>query len=139
VKVKPNINKEFSGGDNTVYIPTFSEDSVIATGVNGGTNTKHHLSKFEGDLFHEEDHKCYPIVRIRLITVGKSERWKIYQDDKVIFVLEGNKLGKKEVKYLHTLEGFSFLLKQFKGDIKSFNALHKEIKAELKRLQVKKK
>lgn len=81
-------------------------------------------SKFEYDLYHEEDDKVEKIIRVKRFNLpSKGERWKIFEDNKILFIVEGDKLSKKEKEYLRTADGFNFLIKQCKGGIKSFNAL----------------
>jgi len=89
-------------------------------------------SKFEYDLYHEEDDKIEKIVRVKRFNLpNKGERWKIFEDAKVMFIVEGEKLGKKEKEFLRTADGFNFLIKQYKIGIKSFNALKTAIKEKL--------
>ena len=61
------------------------------------------------------------------VSVNKN-RLKIYEDNKVIFIIEGSKLTSKQKEFLYTIDGVNFLLQQFKVGIKSFNALKIEIK-----------
>lgn len=93
-----------------------------------------HLSKFEYDLFHDEDHKIYPIVRVKRVALpNKGERWRIFHDNKIIMTIEGTKLTKKERLFLQGIDGVNLLIKQFKsGKIPSLLAIKKEIKANLK-------
>jgi hypothetical protein len=92
-------------------------------------NLKYNLSKFDYDLYHEEDDVAEKIIRVKRIDLpNKGERWKIYEDNTVIFVLEGTKLTKKEKEFLRSVDGANFLLKQARAGIKSFNALKTEIK-----------
>lgn len=94
---------------------------------------KHILSKYEYDLYKEEDDIAQKVIRVKRFSMpNKGEKWKIFEDTKVIFILEGTKLNGKEKDFLRTVEGVTFLIKQFKTGIKSFNALRKEIKNNLK-------
>jgi hypothetical protein len=96
-------------------------------------NSKYNLSKFEFDLYHEEDDKAEKVIRVKRVSMpNKGEKWKIFENTKVVFVVEGTKLTKKEKEFLHTPDGFNFLISQFKQGIKSFNALKTEIKKKLK-------
>lgn len=96
-------------------------------------NIKHNLSKFEYDLFHEEDDKIEPIIRVRRVNMpNKNEKWKIMSDNKVLFVIEGVKLTNKEKEFLRSIDGVNFLLKQAKSGIKSFNSLKIELKKNIK-------
>jgi len=94
---------------------------------------KHILSKYEYDLYKEEDDVAQKVIRVKRFSMpNKGEKWKIFEDTKVIFVLDGTKLNTKEKEFLRTVDGVNFLIKQFKEGIKSFNALRKEIKNNLK-------
>ena len=94
---------------------------------------KYNLSKFEFDLYHEEDDKIEKIIRVKRISMpNKSEKWKIFENSKVMIVIEGVKLTNKEKEFLRTVEGVIFLIKQYKLGIKSFSTLKSEIKKNLK-------
>lgn len=96
-------------------------------------NQRYNLSKFEYDLYHEEDDVAEKVIRVKCVTLpNKGEKWKILEDNKVIFTVEGNKLTNKEKNFLHTIEGVNFLLGQAKAGIKSFNSLRTEIKKKIK-------
>lgn len=92
-------------------------------------NNKHNLSKFEYDLYHEEDDKTEKIVRVKRVSMpNKGEKWKIMIDAKVIFTIESTKISRKEKDFLSTVEGFNFMLTQGKAGIKSLNGLRNELK-----------
>ena len=96
-------------------------------------NLKYNLSKFEFDLYHEEDDVAEKVIRVKRVSMpNKGEKWKIFEDNKVMFVVEGAKLTNKEKDFLRTVDGVNFLISQFKQGIKSFNALKNEIKKKLK-------
>lgn len=90
-------------------------------------------SKFEYDLYHEEDDVSLPVIRVkRISTSNKVERWKIFEDTKAVFIIEGAKLNSKEKEFLRTSDGFNFLITRYKQGIKSFNSLKIAIKKRLK-------
>jgi hypothetical protein len=96
-------------------------------------NSKYNLSKIEGELYHEEYNVVEKIIRVKNVSMpNKSEKWKIFEDNKVMFTVEGIKLSSKEKDFLRTIDGFNFLIAQYKLGIKSFNALKNEIKKKLK-------
>jgi len=96
-------------------------------------NQKYNLSKFEFDLYHEEYDTTEKVIRVKRVSLpNKGEKWKIFEDNKVMFVVEGMKLTNKEKEFLRTPEGFNFLIAQYKLGIKSFNSLKTEIKKKLK-------
>lgn len=97
------------------------------------SNQKYNLSKFEFDLYHEEDDIAEKVIRVKRVSVpNKGEKWKIFEDKKVMFTLEGAKLTNKEKDFLRTIDGINFLIGQYKAGIKSFNSLKNEIKKKLK-------
>lgn len=96
-------------------------------------NQKYNLSKFEFDLYHEEYDTTEKVIRVKRVNMpNKGEKWKIMEDNKVMFILEGTKLNNKERDFLRTPDGFNFLIAQYKLGIKSFNALKVIIKKKLK-------
>lgn len=96
-------------------------------------NLKYNLSKFEYDLYHEEDDKAEKVIRVKRVSMpNKGEKWKIFEDNKVMFTVEGTKLTNKEKDFLRSVDGVNFLITQYKQGIKSFNSLKKEIKKNLK-------
>lgn len=96
-------------------------------------NSKFNLSKFDFDLYHEEDDIAEKVYRVKRVSMpNKGEKWKIMIDNKVAFVIEGNKLSKKEREFLVTVDGFSFILAQAKLGIKSLNSFRTELKKIIK-------
>jgi len=97
--------------------------------VNDGAKIKHTFSKFDYDLFDEEKHVVEKVVRVkRIASANKNERWNIFENNKIVFVVDGSKISKKEKEYLRTPNGFSFLICQGKIGIKSLAKLRKELK-----------
>lgn len=96
------------------------------------SNVKYVLSKFEHDLYKEEEDIVEKVIRVKRFNLpNKGERWKIFEDTKVVFVIEDAKLTNKEKEFLRSAVGFTFLIAQYKVGIKSFNALKNEIKKAL--------
>lgn len=96
------------------------------------TNVKYVLSKFEHDLYKEEDDVAEKVIRVKRFSLpNKGEKWKIFEDAKAVFIIEGTKLTNKEKDFLRTAEGLTFLITKYKDGIKSFNALKAEIKKTL--------
>jgi len=96
-------------------------------------NLKYNLSKFEYDLYHEEDDKAEPVIRVKRVSMpNKGEKWKIFSDNKLIFTVEGTKLTNKEKEFLRSIDGVNFLIAAAKTGIKSFNSLRTQIKKKLK-------
>jgi hypothetical protein len=90
---------------------------------------KYNMSKFEYDLYHEEDDKSEKVVRVKRVSMpNKGEKWKIMVDNKVVFTIESTKISKKEREFLSTVEGFNFTLAQAKIGIKSLNSFRTDLK-----------
>lgn len=91
------------------------------------------LNKYEMDLFNEDRNVVEKIIRVKRISnSNKCERWKVLEDTKTIFILDGTKISKKEKEFLRTIDGFNFLIGQFKTGIKSLNKLRIELKKYIK-------
>ena len=95
------------------------------------TNLKYNLSKFEYDLYHEEYDTIEKVIRVKRFSVPNDEKWKIFEDTKVVLIIEGSKLTKKEKEFLRTVEGVNFLISQYKNGINSFNSMKAEIKKKI--------
>lgn len=96
------------------------------------SGSKRTFSKYEHDLYNEESDVAEKVIRVKRITMpNKDEKWKIFEDNKVIFIIEGTRLNNKEKIFLRSIEGFNFLISKFKLGIKSFNFLKTEIKQKL--------
>lgn len=98
------------------------------------SGVKYTLSKYEYDLYHEEDDISHAVVRVKRFSMpNKNEKWKFFQDNKVMFTLDGTKLTNKEKEFLRTVEGINFLLQGYKEGLDSVNAFKKQLKEKLKK------
>lgn len=96
-------------------------------------NLKYNLSKFEYDLYHEEDDIVEKVIRVKRFELpNNGERWKIFEDNKILITIEGSKLTKKEKLFLRSINGINFLISLSKNGIKSFNYLKMELRKKLK-------
>jgi hypothetical protein len=114
-----------------------TSSSTKATDTSGGSptedfkdqNMKYSLSKFEHDLYHEEDDKAEKVIRVKRVAMpNKGEKWKVMTDNKLVFTIESTKISKKEREFLQTVEGFNFILSKAKVGIKSLNSFRTELK-----------
>ncbi len=95
-------------------------------------------SKFAFDLFKEEDAIIAPIIRIKHVrSANKTEKWKVFENSKNVFTLDGTKISKKEREFLHSVEGVQFLLAKSKLGSLTVNGLKKEMKEKLTQLSGK--
>lgn len=121
--------------------PNVSDPSInVATDDHRSQSFKQNLSKFEYDLYHEEDDKTEKVIRVkRTGSINKGERWKIFADAKLILTIDGDKISKKEKEFLRTVQGVSFVIRQAKVGIKSFNKLKIEMKKVIEQATIKSK
>ena len=111
---------------------TKSTDQIVEAELKD-QNLKYNLSKFEYDLFHDEDNVVEKIIRVKRFSLpNDGEQWKIYENNKALLTIEGKNLTKKEKSFLRTIDGVNFLINQYKLGINSFNHLKIELKKKLK-------
>ena len=90
--------------------------------------SKHGLSKFEQDLFKEESDCVEKVISVKRTLINKIEKWKLFENDNVVLTIDGYRLTNKEKSFLRTIDGFNFLIKQYKSGVDSFSTLKGEIK-----------
>lgn len=96
-------------------------------------NIKYNLSKFDHDLYHEEDDVASKVIRVKRFSMpNKGEKWKFFEDNKVSLIIEGTKLTSKEREFLRTVDGVNFMISSYKEGINSFNGFKKKLKEKLK-------
>lgn len=117
-----------------------NETSTSITEEVKNQNSKYNLSKFEHDLYHEEDDIAEKVIRVKSVSMpNKGQKWKIFDDNKIIFIIESTKISKKEREFLQTIEGFNFIITQAKGGLSSFNKFKIELKKRLNKPKKKTK
>lgn len=138
---KKSTNLKEVKDDDSVHIPYTIDRSSITHMSDGNFNFGEDkefkinpvASKFSFDLFDEEKAIPSPIIRIKHTqTSNKNDRWRIYNNNKIVFTLEGTKLLKKEREFLHTVEGVQFLLSKSKSGKLTVSSIKKEIQQCLK-------
>jgi hypothetical protein len=107
-------------------------DPIQSNADDNKEHNKFTLNKHEFDLFHEEDNIVHRLIRVKRFATSKDEKWKIFDDNKVIMIIEGQKLTAKEKEFLRTVNGSKWLLSKAKEGIKSLNLLKNEIKKQIK-------
>lgn len=89
-------------------------------------------NRFDADLFDEEKNVIQSTIRIKRVASSKKENWKVFKNNEMIYLIEGNKLGKKEKEFLRTLDGINFLISQFKYSVPSFSSIKRSIGQKIK-------
>lgn len=112
--------------------PDKPESTVMAEETTKDSYSPHTLSKFDYDLYKEDDDVKLPIIRVKYVELPHNgARWKVSSDNKMIFVIEGSKLNKKEKEFLRTINGANFILSCAKLGFTSLNKFRKELKNHL--------
>lgn len=85
------------------------------------------------DLFDEEDNVVHKLISVKRVALPKNgEDWEIREDDKVVFLLRGVRLTKKERALLKTPEGILALMDEYKQGSRSVNKIKNRLKKILK-------
>jgi hypothetical protein len=84
---------------------------------------KFNSSKFEDDLFKEENHVVNKLVRVKRQKNSGGEKWKIFIDNKNVCTIDGNPLKENVKVFLRSVEGLSYVI----GEYKKSNLSEEEI------------
>jgi hypothetical protein len=94
--------------------------------------SKFPLSRYDFELYDESKAVPGNVVRIkRMGSVAKNEKWRIIENDELKFIVEGEKLSKKECAFLRTVPGVNFLIAEYKVGFKSLSELRARLKQKL--------
>lgn len=121
-----HMEKRFSTDNSSNYFGSAEEakDQTI----------KHGLSRFELDLYKEEDDVALKTIRVkRFVMPNKDEKWKVFEDTKVLLIIDGTRLTKKEKTFLRTVDGFNFLISQYKVGNHTLASIKKDMKKRLEK------
>jgi hypothetical protein len=83
-------------------------------GYNGESTPKYISSKFEYDLFDDEDNKVNVCVRIKRIT-SPTEKWRFYENKKNTITIESSELKEDQIKFIRTVEGINYCISFYKN------------------------
>ncbi len=105
------------------------QDNFLSSPEDKDQGSKHNPSKYEYDLYHDEDNIPGRVIQVKKIgNLKKGEKWRILQDNKQVLTIDGESLTSKERNFLYTVEGVTFLMNFFKKGELSVSALKKGIK-----------
>ena len=108
-------------------------DDGFSSMEDGKGQSKYILSKYEYDLFHDEDNVPGDTFHVKRIgDKKKGEKWKVFKNNKLALTIEGTKLTSKEKSFLYSAQGFTFLIEQFKAGFTSISSLKKNTKSLIK-------
>lgn len=86
----------------------------------------------DNELFDDDSDVVHKIIRVKLIKFNNQENWEISDNNKIMFIVSGEKLTKKEKTFLKTANGMNILIALYKANSYSFYRIKKEIKEYLK-------
>jgi hypothetical protein len=130
-----SINKSFSNISPITSNNSFDGAACPITDEIKQQNFKYSLSKFERDLYYDEDNTINKIIRVKRFTYPNSgEKWKIFEDNKIHFIVDGAKLTRREKEFLRSVEGINFLIAQYKEGLKYITHLKNKIREYFKAL-----
>lgn len=75
---------------------------------------KHGNGKQELELFKDEDNKVEKIIRVKRSVVKGIEKWTLLEDKNIILSFGVDDVSASQVDFLRTVEGFNFLIAQYK-------------------------
>ncbi len=142
IKTKITIPKSSSKKEDDLILPEVIHDRAttnFAHDNNFSTEERVYkenpvASRFSFDLFKENEAATInPVIRIRHMGSGDTEKWRVFEDNKNTFTLEASKISKKEKLFLHSVDGARFLLAKCKSEGLTINGLRVAIKNELSR------
>ena len=91
-------------------------------------NFKFNINKFEYDLYHDNLNTVEKVIQVKKNSSSKTDKWKILENNKVLFSIDGEDLSIKEREFLKTVEGFQLLINLGKTGFKSIKSLKSDIK-----------
>lgn len=86
------------------------------------------LYKLDSELFDEESNVVHKLINVRRIELPQNgEDWEILEDNKVMFIVKGVKLTKKQRSFLRSLQGISSLMELYKEGQINMNKIKNKI------------
>jgi hypothetical protein len=89
------------------------------------------FSKMEHDLYHDEDNVVTPVIHVKRIGSNAAEKWKVFENNKVVFVIESDKLSEQECDFLRTVDGINFFIGLAKKQVRVVDVFKDQLKAHL--------
>ena len=96
---------------------------------------KYNLSKYEYDLYHEENDIKHRVVQVKRYesSATKNEKWRIFENDKIVCTIDGGACSPQEIDFLRSVDGFNWLIQQFKLGANSTALIRRQLKSKVKK------
>lgn len=115
--------------DKSYHDQDYLQIALNSEGFEGKSKTQLLLSKSDFELFDEAKAVPGSVVRVkRMGAKNKNERWRILENDELKFVIEGDKVSKREREFLRSVEGIGWLIGEFKMGFKNLTELRVRLK-----------
>lgn len=97
------------------------------------TIAKYVSSKFDYDLYHEEDDKKFPVIRIKFAYDKKTKltKLKFFENTKNVINIDFSDLNETEIKFVQSVEGINFCLNQYKSGFKTKDKILEKIRSKV--------
>jgi len=97
-----------------------------------------HFSKFDDSLFDDEkDGESKKSIRVKRISTKSFDKhsWKIFENNKIALIIEGESFIKKQITFLLTMAGIQFLIATYKEGNNTLVKIKKALKNHLLNLK----
>jgi hypothetical protein len=92
-------------------------------------NFNFHLFKADNDLFDENKNKPNKVISVKRIKQTKNnEDWAILENGKIVLRMKGSRFTNSEKEFLRTVDGFNFLITEYKNGTSSVTKFKEKIK-----------
>jgi len=96
---------------------------------------RHHV-QYEDPLWKEDEAETKNrVISVKLCTTKnldyKLTEWKFFDNGKLAFILTAQYMSKKQLNFLHTVDGVQFLMKVYKAGATNASKIRTELKKTL--------
>lgn len=94
---------------------------------------KYVSSKFDYELYHDEDNKKHVVVRIKSLFDKKTKttKFRFFENTKNTITLSSEELNEKQIKFIQSVEGVNYCLAEYKKGSKTKNSILEKINLKL--------
>lgn len=91
-------------------------------------------TQIDNELYDDESYIVHPLLTVRRVALPQQgEDWEVLEDDKVVLVIKGVKLTKKQKAFLRTAEGLMTLINEYKIGNRSMYKIQKQLNSKIKK------
>lgn len=104
--------------EENIFVPLDSTESRSFNGL-----------KADNELFDDESYQVQKLINVKRIDLPKgAEEWEILEDNEIVLSMKGTRFTNPEKKFLRTVEGMKFLIKEFKSGSRSVVKIKSSLK-----------